>query len=171
MSKGITKLKDVLTTGQVARICNVAPRTVTKWFDSGQLRGYRIPGSRDRRIPAAELARFMKSHNMPTDAVNAGKLRVLIIDENREDATILGTILAAKANYDVEIAHNGFDAGALRAAFYTACRTDKFTLKPDRCRTNLQKYPCKWRSIRHKGDRGSTASGRIRGSGADTQRV
>ena len=60
------KYKDVLTTGQVSRICNVAPRTVCKWFDSGQLRGYRIPGSRDRRIPLAELIRFMKAHNMPT---------------------------------------------------------------------------------------------------------
>ena len=27
--------KDVLTTGEVARICKVAPRTVTKWFDLG----------------------------------------------------------------------------------------------------------------------------------------
>ena len=35
----------VFTTGQVAKICKVAPRTVSKWFDSGRLRGYRIPGS------------------------------------------------------------------------------------------------------------------------------
>ena len=42
--------KEVLTTGEVAKICNVAPRTVSKWFDSGQLQGYRIPGSKDRRI-------------------------------------------------------------------------------------------------------------------------
>ena len=41
----------VFTTGQVAKICKVAPRTVSKWFDSGRLRGYRIPGSQDRRIP------------------------------------------------------------------------------------------------------------------------
>ena len=52
---------DVLTTGQVAKICNVAPRTVSKWFDSGQLRGYRIPGSKDRRIPVQQLVRFMDS--------------------------------------------------------------------------------------------------------------
>ena len=45
-----TKVKDVLTTGEVAKICNVAPRTVSKWFDSGALHGYRIPGSKDRRI-------------------------------------------------------------------------------------------------------------------------
>ena len=38
--------KDVLTTGEVAKICNVASRTVSKWFDSGQLKGYRIPARR-----------------------------------------------------------------------------------------------------------------------------
>ena len=49
------KVKDVLTTGEVAKICNVAPRTVSKWFDSGALHGYRIPGSKDRRIPLNQL--------------------------------------------------------------------------------------------------------------------
>ena len=52
--------KEVLTTGEVARICNVASRTVSKWFDQGRLRGYRIPGSKDRRIPRSELVRFMR---------------------------------------------------------------------------------------------------------------
>ncbi|HUU19441.1 MAG TPA: hypothetical protein VMW72_19990 [Sedimentisphaerales bacterium] len=36
MAKG----KNVLMTGDVAKICNVAPRTVSKWFDNGQLKGY-----------------------------------------------------------------------------------------------------------------------------------
>ena len=39
----MARQKDILTTGEVAAICNVAPRTVSKWFDSGQLKGYRIP--------------------------------------------------------------------------------------------------------------------------------
>ena len=60
--------KDVLTTGEVAKICNVASRTVSKWFDSGQLRGYRIPGSKDRRIPVSNLIKFMKSHGIPMPA-------------------------------------------------------------------------------------------------------
>ena len=46
-------MKTIFTTGQVAKICKVAPRTVSKWFDSGRLRGYRIPGSQDRRIPVS----------------------------------------------------------------------------------------------------------------------
>ena len=61
MSKG----RKVLTTGEVAEVCNVASRTVSKWFDKKLLRGYRIPGSRDRRIPIAELVRFMKEYEIP----------------------------------------------------------------------------------------------------------
>jgi two-component system, OmpR family, response regulator RpaA len=61
MAKG----KNVFTTGEVAKICNVASRTVTKWFDSGLIKGYRIPGSRDRRIPITELRKFMKEYGMP----------------------------------------------------------------------------------------------------------
>ncbi len=55
----------VFTTGQVAKICKVAPRTVSKWFDSGRLKGYRIPGSQDRRIPRDYLIKFLKEHGMP----------------------------------------------------------------------------------------------------------
>ena len=77
------KRKDVLTTGQVAQICNVAPRTVTKWFDSGQLKGYRIPGSKDRRIPTTELIRFMKAHDIPTDEIEMGRFwRIKEIEAN-----------------------------------------------------------------------------------------
>lgn len=66
MSTKTSQHKDVLTTGQVSKICNVAPRTVCRWFDNGQLQGYRIPGSNDRRILVSGLIRFMKAHNMPT---------------------------------------------------------------------------------------------------------
>lgn len=52
------------TTGQVAKLCKVAPRQVSKWFDSGRLKGFRIPGSQDRRIPHEYLLRFLKSNNM-----------------------------------------------------------------------------------------------------------
>lgn len=59
------KQNEIFTTGQVSKICSVATRTVCKWFDSGQLKGYRLPSSGDRRIPVAELERFMRAHNMP----------------------------------------------------------------------------------------------------------
>jgi hypothetical protein len=55
----------IYTTGQIAKICQVAPRTVGKWFDTGTLKGYKIPGSRDRRIPEPNLISFMKEQGFP----------------------------------------------------------------------------------------------------------
>jgi excisionase family DNA binding protein len=62
-------MRDVLTTGQVAQLCGVAPRTVVQWFDSGNLDGYRVPGSSYRRIPRESLVRFCKEHGMPLQDV------------------------------------------------------------------------------------------------------
>ena len=107
------KRKDILTTGQVAQICKVAPRTVTKWFDTGQLKGYRIPGGRDRRIPATELIRFMKVHNMPTDELEHNKVRILIIDSDWQSANSLAEMLKKNPSFTVEIANSGFDAGLI----------------------------------------------------------
>jgi len=104
--------KDVLTTGEVARICKVAPRTVTKWFDSGQLRGYRIPGSKDRRIPVTQLIRFMRQNNMPLDGmVHFTKTRVLIVDDEGDIVEMLRDLLSQQTTYDVHVARNGFEAG------------------------------------------------------------
>jgi len=113
MAKG----KNVLTTGDVAKICNVAPRTVSKWFDSGQLKGYRIPGSKDRRIPVSELICFMKAHNMPATALPVGKVRVLIVDSNGEATSALADALRTKANYEVQTVRSNFETGALAQKF------------------------------------------------------
>lgn len=103
--------KDVLTTGEVAKICNVASRTVSKWFDSGQLRGYRIPGSKDRRIPLSNLRKFMKNHGIPMDGLMSGNTRVLIVDSDEEVLSTLRTILSEQTSYEVHTATTAFAAG------------------------------------------------------------
>ena len=103
--------KDVLTTGEVAKICNVAPRTVSKWFDSGQLAGYRIPGSKDRRIPMNELVKFMKKHNIPLDGVTSGRTRVLVVDDDAEIVEVLSKVLREQTSYEIFSATSGFQAG------------------------------------------------------------
>ncbi len=103
--------KDVLTTGEVAKICNVAPRTVSKWFDSGSLRGYRIPGSKDRRIPVSELIKFMRAHGIPMDGITSGRTRVLIVDDETEITAVLHKVLTEQTNYEVKVAPSAFEAG------------------------------------------------------------
>jgi len=115
--KKMAKGKNVLTTGDVAKICNVAPRTVSKWFDNGQLKGYRIPGSRDRRIPVNELIRFMKQNNMPTTALPIGKIRVLIVDGYTNAVSSLVEDLRNKADYDVQTVTSSFETGVVAQKF------------------------------------------------------
>ncbi len=103
--------KDVLTTGEVAKICNVAPRTVSKWFDTGTLKGYRIPGSKDRRIPVAELLRFMRAHGIPMDGISSGRTRVLIVDDDSDVVDTLHRVLSEQTTYEVHTATTGFQAG------------------------------------------------------------
>ena len=105
--------KTVLTTGEVAKLCNVAPRTVSKWFDSGRLRGYRIPGSKDRRIPIEQLVMFMRAHGMPLNGLGGGRKRVLVVDADAGIAEAIRTALTQQADYEVTTAGSAFEAGAL----------------------------------------------------------
>lgn len=107
----MSREKDVLTTGEVAKICNVAPRTVSKWFDSGQLKGYRIPGSKDRRIPINALVKFMKSHGIPLDGLSSGHTRVLVADREPEIVGVIQKLLTEHADYEVRTATSAFEAG------------------------------------------------------------
>ncbi len=65
----MSNTKTIFTMAEVATICKVAPSTVAKWFDSGRLRGYRIPGSQDRRIPKEYLISFLKEYGFPAQMV------------------------------------------------------------------------------------------------------
>ena len=105
--------KTVLTTGEVARICCVAPRTVSKWFDSGQLRGYRIPGSKDRRIPIDQLVRFMRAHGIPLNGLDRGSASLVVLDSDIALWNTVREALERECDYDISIATAAFEAGAV----------------------------------------------------------
>jgi len=63
--------RETFTTGAVAKVLHVAPRTVSKMFDRGLLSGYRIPGSKDRRITRAQLLVFMRENQIPQELLDA----------------------------------------------------------------------------------------------------
>ena len=111
-------MKKVFTTGQVAKICKVAPRTVSKWFDSGRLKGYRIPGSQDRRIPREQLIRFLKEHSMPLGDLEEEELhKVLLIGTEKLFNDRVKELLPENDDYKFEYASSGFQAGSLAHSF------------------------------------------------------
>ena len=52
---------DLMTTGECAKRLGVAPRTVAKMIDRGQLKGFRIPGSEDRRVHRRDFNAMCRS--------------------------------------------------------------------------------------------------------------
>ena len=51
--------KPTYTTGEIAKLLDVNINTVVKWFETGQLEGYKLPGSHARRIPRSVLINFL----------------------------------------------------------------------------------------------------------------
>jgi excisionase family DNA binding protein len=112
----------VFTTGQVAKICKVAPRTVSKWFDSGRLKGYRIPGSQDRRIPREYLIKFLKEHGMPLgDLEDEAMAKVLIVAQDQVLIENLKRELPTEKSFKVAVAASGFEAGIQAESFHPDC--------------------------------------------------
>ena len=109
--------KTVFTTGEVAAICRISQQTVIRCFDSGKLKGFRVPGSRFRRIPRNALIDFMEAHGIPVAQIGSGRKRALIVDDDADIVDMLVEILEHDGRFDVMTANNGFDAGAATKSF------------------------------------------------------
>ena len=116
-AKAELRVKEVFTTGEVADICQISQQTVIRCFDNGKLKGFRVPGSKFRRIPRDELLTFMKSNNIPLERLDSGKRRVLIVDDDPAIVEMLVDLLGRDGRFDVRSAATGFDAGALTKEF------------------------------------------------------
>jgi excisionase family DNA binding protein len=105
----------VFTSGEVAQICGVSPDTVSRWFDMGQIEGYRLGPGGDRRIPFDSLRQFMLNHGIPLDRLEEGERRVLVVDDDPYYLDVIPAGLTKSSDYQVFVASTGFDCGALVA--------------------------------------------------------
>ena len=111
------KMKELFTTGEAADICNVSQQTIIRCFDSGRLQGFRIPGSRFRRIPRDSLIKFMKENDIPLNNFETGKTKVLIVDDDSEIVELMMDVLVRDGRFDVKTASSGYDAGIMTQQF------------------------------------------------------
>ncbi len=110
-------MKTVFTTGEAAKICKVSQQTIIRCFDSGQLKGFRVPGSRFRRIPREQLYSFMRDNGIPTDALDSGKRKLLIVDDDQDLVDLLVDHFTRDGRFDIRSVNNGFGAGMLIKEF------------------------------------------------------
>jgi two-component system, OmpR family, response regulator RpaA len=112
-----TDIKQVFTTGEAAEMCKVSQQTIIRCFDSGRLKGFRVPGSRFRRIPREELLRFMRDNEIPTDRLETGKRRILVVDDDNQIVELFVDLLGGDERYEMRTAGTGYDAGVLTESF------------------------------------------------------
>jgi excisionase family DNA binding protein len=111
------KIKELYTTGEAAQVCSVSQQTIIRCFDSGRLDGFRIPGSRFRRIPRESLIKFMKDNDIPLDRFASGKKKILIVDDDPEIVELMVDVLIRDGRFDVKTASSGYDAGLITQQF------------------------------------------------------
>ncbi len=104
-------MKDLFTTGEAAEICKISQQTIIRCFDSGRLEGFRVPGSKFRRIPRNSLVTFMRSNNIPLDKLESGKKKVLIVDDDAEIVELMVDILSRDGRFEIKTAASGYEAG------------------------------------------------------------
>lgn len=111
--------KRIFTTGEAAEICKVSQQTIIRCFDAGRLGGFRVPGSKFRRIPRADLLRFMQDNEIPTEILHptTGPKRVLVVDDDPAIVELFQDMLGRDQRFLVKVARNGYDAGLLTEGF------------------------------------------------------
>jgi excisionase family DNA binding protein len=109
--------KRIFTTGEAAEVCKVSQQTIIRCFDSGRLTGFRVPGSKFRRIPREELIRFMKANSIPLDILEGGTKRILVVDDDPAIIELFQDVLTRDGRFEVKAASTGYDAGMLTESF------------------------------------------------------
>jgi len=110
-------MKDLFTTGEAAEICRVSQQTIIRCFDAGRLEGFRVPGSRFRRIPRQSLVKFMKENRIPLDAIESGKRKVLVVDDDAEIVELMVDVLGRDGRFETKTASSGYEAGMATERF------------------------------------------------------
>jgi excisionase family DNA binding protein len=120
-SRGDCDMKELFTTGEAANICQVSQQTIIRCFDAGRLEGFRVPGSRFRRIPRESLIKFMKANSIPLDGLESGKKKVLVVDDDTEIVDLLVDVFTRDGRFDIKTATSGYEAGIQTQQFRPDC--------------------------------------------------
>ncbi|MFT5708068.1 MAG: two-component system response regulator VicR [Oceanospirillaceae bacterium] len=102
-----------LTTGYIAKLCDVNLRTVIRWINQGSLKGFKLPGRGNNRVQREDFIAFLEEHGMPIPEEFQQKesKRILIVDDELAMANAIQRVLRG-AGYETSVATDGFQAGS-----------------------------------------------------------
>ena len=96
-----------LTTGHVAKACEVSLVTVKKWIRIGKLRAFRTPGHH-YRVTLEEFQRFRIEYGFPAE--HEGPPRILVVDDEPEMVALVSDALRGiRPAPKLEAAFDGYE--------------------------------------------------------------
>lgn len=104
-------MAESFTTGQIARFSSVNINVVKKWITDGLLSAYRLPAGHYRINQDAYLS-FLKKNRLPLPdelAHQQKNNRVLIIDDDLKQNTMLEDFFHVRGQYEVQSAGDGYE--------------------------------------------------------------
>ena len=112
-----------LTTGDIAKYCQVNFRTVIRWIERGLLQAHKLPGRGDNRVKMADFLAFLAENDMPLpEELKHKSRRILIVEDDPTVAQILQKAMEQEG-YETRIALSGFHAGVELTGFSPALMT------------------------------------------------
>ena len=115
--------KETLTTGDIAKYCQVNFRTVIRWIERGLLKAYKLPGRGDNRVQVNDFIRFLSDNDMPIpEELRLSTPRVLIVEDDPTMAQIIDKVLQ-NMGFETRIAPSGFHAGVELSEFSPSMMT------------------------------------------------
>ena len=106
-----------LSSGDVAKYCDVNLRTVIRWIEKGHLKAHKLPGRGNNRVLVTDFLKFLTEHEMPvrkelSDSTN----KILVIDDEPSMASAIKRVLK-KVGFQIETASDGLEAGVKLSEF------------------------------------------------------
>lgn len=102
----------LLTTGEIARYCDVSTNAVKKWIRSSRLKAFRTPGGHFR-VDSRDFKEFLVRHQMPVydSFFEIEPKRILIVDDEQEvRQTLHDVIQEIEESLEVDQAEDGYEA-------------------------------------------------------------
>lgn len=112
-----------LTSGEIAKHCDVSLRTVIRWIEKGVLKGYKLPGRGNNRVKVEDFLEFLSTNGIPIpDEFRPTSNNILIVDDEMAVARAIQRV-TMRAGYTSLIATDGFQAGAILASYKPSLMT------------------------------------------------
>lgn len=100
------------SSGDVAKFCDVNPRTVIRWIEAGKLNAFKLPGRGNNRVKQEDLVSFLLSNHIPLPSELIPEQEKLCFIISKEKQLIRHTQrIARNAGYITHVNQFGLDAG------------------------------------------------------------